>query len=247
MNCSPNVTWQDGQLTRARRWDALCAQGATVWLTGLPSSGKSTIGAAIEAQLVERGTRAYLLDGDNLRHGICGDLGFSKADREANVRRAGELARLFADSGAIAIVALVSPHNAIRREVRERHEGEGLPFFEVFVNTPLEVCASRDPKGLYARASSGELTGLTGVDDPYEPPSRPDLELTPDNGVGEAVDAVLGLMGAPAVGAQTVGAQAMGAQAMGAEVVGAQARQDNGRASAQSLPRPNGLKKARIA
>lgn len=195
MNRSPNVTWQDGQLTRARRWGALRTQGATVWLTGLPSSGKSTIGAAIEAQLVERGTRAYLLDGDNLRHGICGDLGFSKTDRAANVRRAGELARLFADSGAVAIVALVSPHETVRREVRKRHESDGLRFFEVFVNTPLEVCASRDPKGLYARASAGELTGLTGVDDPYEPPSQPDLELTPDYDVGAAVDAVLELVG----------------------------------------------------
>jgi adenylyl-sulfate kinase len=197
MNRSPNVTWQDGQLTRARRWGALNARGATLWLTGLPSSGKSTIGAAIEAQLVERGTRAYLLDGDNLRHGICGDLGFSKDDRTANVRRAGEIARLFADSGAIAIVALVSPHEAVRREVRERHDSDGLQFFEVFVNTPLSVCASRDPKGLYARASAGELTGLTGVDDPYESPSHPDLELTPNYGVSEAVTAVLSLIGAP--------------------------------------------------
>jgi adenylyl-sulfate kinase len=194
MNCSPNVTWQDSTLSRARRWRALRARGATLWLTGLPSSGKSTIGAAIEERLVERGMRAYLLDGDNLRHGICGDLGFSRADREANVRRVGELARLFADSGAIAIVALVSPHEAIRREVRERHESDGLPFLEIFVNTPLAVCASRDPKGLYARASAGELEGLTGVDDPYEPPPHPDLEITPEYGVHTAANAVLDLI-----------------------------------------------------
>jgi bifunctional enzyme CysN/CysC len=225
MNRSPNVTWQDGQLSRARRWGTLRTQGTTVWLTGLPSSGKSTIGAAIEAQLVERGTCAYLLDGDNLRHGICGDLGFSRADREANVRRAGEIARLFADSGAIAIVALVSPHEAVRREVRERHESDGLPFFEVFLNTPLEVCASRDPKGLYARASAGELTGLTGVDDPYEPPSSPDLELTPHYGVSEAVSAVLGLMGAQSMPAAPDGTP----------------HPNNGRGRAR------GLRKARIA
>jgi adenylyl-sulfate kinase len=200
MNRSPNVTWQDGQLTRARRWGALRVHGATVWLTGLPSSGKSTLGAAIEAHLVERGTPAYLLDGDNLRHGVCGDLGFSKTDRESNVRRAGEIARLFADSGAIAIVALVSPHEAVRHEVREHHERDELPFFEVFLNTPLEVCASRDPKGLYARASAGELSGLTGVDDPYERPSHPDLELTPPYTVGDALSAVLELMGAQAMG-----------------------------------------------
>src|ERR1019366_8257652 len=102
--------------------------------------------------LVEQGDRAYLLDGDNLRCGICGDLGFSMADRDANVRRVGELARLFADSGALAVVALVSPYEATRRQVRERHESDGLAFFEVFVNTPLELCPERDSKGLYARA-----------------------------------------------------------------------------------------------
>lgn len=191
MTCSPNVTWHDSTLSRARRWQALRARGATIWLTGLPSSGKSTIGAAIEERLVEGGMQAYLLDGDNLRHGICGDLGFSQADREANIRRVGEVARLFADSGTIAVVALVSPYEAIRREVRERHENEELRFLEVFVNTPLEICASRDPKGLYARASAGELSGLTGVDDPYEPPRDPDLEITPSYGIQAAANAVL--------------------------------------------------------
>src|SRR5690242_19859373 len=126
MTCSPNVTWHDSTLSRERRWDALRARGATVWLTGLPSSGKSTIGAAIEECLVERGMQAYLLDGDNLRHGICGDLGVSQADREANIRRVGEVARLFADSGSVAVVALVSPYEAIRQEVRKRHEDDGL-------------------------------------------------------------------------------------------------------------------------
>lgn len=194
MSRSPNVTWQDGALSRAQRWEALRAHGATVWLTGLPSSGKSTIGAAVEERLIAFGQAAYLLDGDNLRHGICGDLGFSRADREANVRRVGELARLFADSGAVAIVALVSPHDAMRREVREHHERDGLRFFEIYVNTPVQVCADRDPKGLYARAAAGELHGLTGVDDPYEPPVRADLELTPDYGVQSAARAVLELI-----------------------------------------------------
>lgn len=194
MNRSPNVTWHDSTLSRARRWGALRARGATVWLTGLPSSGKSTIGAAVEEGLVERGVQAYLLDGDNMRHGICGDLGFSQADREANIRRVGEVARLFADSGSIAVVALVSPYEAIRQEVRDRHESDGLQFLEVFVNTPLDICASRDPKGLYARASAGELSGLTGVDDPYEPPSDPDLEITPAYGVPAAAAAVLELI-----------------------------------------------------
>lgn len=194
MSRSPNVTWQNGTLSRAQRWEMLEAHGATVWLTGLPSSGKSTIGAAVEERLIARGLSAYLLDGDNLRHGICGDLGFSRADREANVRRVGELARLFADAGAIAVVALVSPHDALRGEVREQHERDGLSFLEIYVNTPVEVCANRDPKGLYARAAAGELRGLTGVDDPYEPPASADLELTPDYGVDASARAVLDLI-----------------------------------------------------
>lgn len=191
---SPNVTWQDGTLSRERRWQALQAHGATVWITGLPSSGKSTIGAAVEERLVEQGRGAYLLDGDNLRCGICGDLGFSTGDREANVSRVGDLARLFADSGAVAIVALVSPHERMRTEVRERHERDDLSFFEVFVDTPVSVCAQRDPKGLYARARAGDLDGFTGVDDPYEPPLRPDLQLTPNVPIATAVDAVIGLL-----------------------------------------------------
>jgi adenylyl-sulfate kinase len=194
MDRSPNVTWQEGRLTRERRWQALGASGATLWLTGLPGSGKSTIGGAVEERLVERGQPAYLLDGDNLRHGICGDLGFSVADREVNVRRVGELAALFADSGAVAVVALVSPFEAARRAVRERHAGAGLRFFEVFVDTPLELCAARDWKGLYARARAGELHGFTGVDDPYEPPSQPDLRLGSDVALGAAVEAVLALL-----------------------------------------------------
>lgn len=195
MNRSPNVTWQAGTLSRAQRWQALDAHGATVWLTGLPSSGKSTLGAAIEERLVEGGHAAYLLDGDNLRHGVCGDLGFSKADREANVRRVGDLAKMFADSGTVAIVALVSPYEDARRQVRERHEHDGLQFVEVFLDTPLSVCARRDSKGLYARASAGELSGLTGVDDPYERPRRPDLSLTPDVAISAAVDAIVELLG----------------------------------------------------
>jgi bifunctional enzyme CysN/CysC len=199
MNCSPNVTRYDDTLSRVERWRALDMCGATAWLTGLPSAGKSTIGAGVEQCLVEQGLPAYLLDGDDLRQGICGDLGFSKADREANVRRVGELARLFADSGMITIVALVSPYERTRREVRERHERDGLPFFEVFVDTPVAICAQRDPKGLYARALAGELTGLTGIDDPYEPPRFPDLHLTPELSVADAANAVLELLPAQGV------------------------------------------------
>ncbi|HTA15242.1 MAG TPA: adenylyl-sulfate kinase [Solirubrobacteraceae bacterium] len=194
MDSSPNVTWQDGTLSRERRWQALRARGATIWITGLPSSGKSTLGAAVEERLVGQGRGAYLLDGDNLRCGICGDLGFERSDREANVQRVGELARLFADSGAVAVVALVSPYEQMRTQVRERHQQDNLPFFEVFLDTPVRVCAERDPKGLYARALSGELEGFTGIDDPYEPPMRPDLQLTPELPVPVAVDSVLELL-----------------------------------------------------
>jgi adenylyl-sulfate kinase len=211
MDSSPNVTWQDSSLSRERRWQALDARGATIWITGLPSSGKSTIGAAVEERLVERGSGAYLLDGDNLRCGICGDLGFSREDREANVDRVGELARLFADSGSIAVVALVSPFERNRSRVRERHRRDGLAFFEVFLDTPVSLCAERDPKGLYARARAGNLDGFTGVDDPYEPPTRPDLRVTPELPLSLAVEAILELLRTPGAGREpltTVGASA---------------------------------------
>jgi bifunctional enzyme CysN/CysC len=165
-----------------------------VWITGLPASGKSTLAAAVEERLVESGRWAYLLDGDNLRHGISRDLGFSAGHRKENVCRAGEVAALFADAGAVAIVALVSPYAADRLEVRKRHLSEGLPFFEVWVDTPVETCMARDPKGLYARARTGELRGFTGVDDPYEPPTEPDLRLTQDVPLSAAVDAVMALV-----------------------------------------------------
>jgi bifunctional enzyme CysN/CysC len=194
MERSPNVTWQETRLTRERRWRELDALGATLWLTGLSGAGKTTIGAAVEERLVESGQPAYLLDGDNLRHGICGDLGFSTTDRRANIIRVGELAQLFADAGMGAVVALISPLASARTEVRERHEKAGLTFYEVFVDTPLDVCAARDSKGLYARARAGEVPGFTGVDDPYEPPASPDLHLAPGMSLSQAVEAVLSLL-----------------------------------------------------
>jgi bifunctional enzyme CysN/CysC len=150
-----------------------------VWLTGLSGSGKSTIAAALEHLLVAGGVLAYMLDGDNLRHGLNGDLGFGAEDRAENVRRAGEVARLFADAGVVAIVPLISPYAADRDRARRIHEESGLRFVEVFVDTPLEECERRDPKGLYVKARAGELPGFTGIDDPYEPPTRPDLRLEP--------------------------------------------------------------------
>jgi adenylyl-sulfate kinase len=188
---SANVVWQEATVGRERRWEALGQQGATVWFTGLPGAGKTTIATAVEARLIDAGRSAYRLDGDNLRHGLCRDLGFSKDDRETNVGRVGEMARLFADAGTIALVALVSPYTDCREKVRELHHRDGLRFLEVFVNTPSEECVRRDPKGLYARAHDGNLSGMTGVDAPYEAPRAPEIELTPEMDVDAATTAVL--------------------------------------------------------
>jgi len=172
---SPDVVWQEGEVPRAERWRAAGVHGATVWLTGLPGSGKSTIADALLSALTGRGVLAYSLDGDNLRHGLNGDLGFSAEDRAENVRRVAEVARLCADAGLVVCVPVISPYRAGRDHARTIHEASGLVFLEVFVDAPLAVCEARDPKGLYQRARAGELRGLTGVDDPYEPPTAPDL------------------------------------------------------------------------
>jgi adenylyl-sulfate kinase len=174
---SENVVWHDSEVPRDERWRATGAHGATVWLTGLSGSGKSTVAGALAALLSGRGVLTYTLDGDNLRHGLNGDLGFSPEDRTENVRRVGEVARLFADAGVIALVPLISPYRAGRDHARALHVAAGVPFLEVFVDTPVEVCEQRDPKGLYAMARKGEIVGFTGVDDPYEPPLAPDLVI----------------------------------------------------------------------
>jgi bifunctional enzyme CysN/CysC len=180
---SDNVTWHPGHVARADR----PSQGATVWFTGLSGSGKSTVATACEARLIAAGRPAYVLDGDNIRHGLNGDLGFSAADRAENVRRVGHVAALMADAGIVALVPLVSPYRADRERVREVHRAAGLPFVEVFVDTPIELCEQRDPKGLYAKARAGELKGFTGIDDPYEAPERPELVLRPDDGDPQAM------------------------------------------------------------
>jgi bifunctional enzyme CysN/CysC len=166
-----------------------------VWLTGLSGSGKSTVAVALERLLVASGQPAYRLDGDNLRHGLNADLGFSTADRDENVRRAGEVAVLLADAGVVALVPLISPYRDGRDRARAAHGAAGVPFVEVYVDTPIELCEQRDPKGLYAKARAGEITGFTGIDDPYEAPTSPELRLTPDDGdpVAQAT-AVLGIL-----------------------------------------------------
>ncbi len=200
MTTSANVTWHEGVVERAQRWESIGTRGATVWFTGLPASGKSTVAAAVEAELVRTGRAAYRLDGDNLRHGVCGDLGFTAEDRDRNVRRTAEVARLFADAGLVALVSVVSPYAEARAFARDLHERDGLRFIEVYVNTPLAECERRDPKGLYARAKEGKLKGFTGVDDPYEPPVAPDVELR-ELDLAAAVERVLEALGGGSVGA----------------------------------------------
>ncbi|HEX5366046.1 MAG TPA: adenylyl-sulfate kinase [Acidimicrobiales bacterium] len=187
-----DVVWHEGRVARADRPSA----GATVWFTGLSGSGKSTVAAEVERALVGSGRAAYLLDGDNLRHGLNADLGFSAGDRTENVRRIGEVARLMADAGLVALVPVISPYRADRARARSTHRDAGLRFVEVYVDTPLAVCEARDPKGLYARARAGEIRGFTGIDDPYEAPEAPDLRLTPQDGDPAAqAAAVLRLLG----------------------------------------------------
>jgi bifunctional enzyme CysN/CysC len=189
---SPNVKWQRSELTRQARWEALGHAGATIWFTGLPGAGKSTIAGAVEERLVSAGRAAFLLDGDNLRHGLNGDLGFDEDARCENVRRTAQVARLFAEAGTVALVSLVSPYGCDREVASGLHAEHDLQFIEVFVDAPLEVCEERDPKGLYARAHAGEITGMTGVDAPYQPPADPDLVLhSSTEAVDDAVERVL--------------------------------------------------------
>ncbi|MGA9873387.1 MAG: adenylyl-sulfate kinase, partial [Rhodococcus sp. (in: high G+C Gram-positive bacteria)] len=172
------VVWHSSRLARVERATA----GGTVWLTGLSGSGKSTVAAELERLLVASGRPAYLLDGDNLRHGLNSDLAFDRMSRAENVRRVGAVAQLMADAGLVAVTCLISPYRDGREAIRIAHEKAGLPFYEVFVDTPLEVCESRDPKGMYAKARAGEITGFTGIDDPYDAPLHPDLLLRPSDG-----------------------------------------------------------------
>ncbi|MHC4414056.1 MAG: adenylyl-sulfate kinase [Planctomycetota bacterium] len=190
-----NITWHQGAVTRQERRENLGQQGATVWLTGLSGSGKSTIAVAVEQVLMQQGKHAYVLDGDNIRHGLNKNLGFSAEDRAENIRRIGEVAKLFADAGLIAITSFISPYRADRDVARKLHEEADLTFLEVYVEVSLEVAEERDPKGLYQKARAGEIKGFTGIDDPYEAPKRPELHLNTDRqSVAESVQAVLEML-----------------------------------------------------
>src|SRR5215468_8622458 len=172
-----NITRHEGHVGRAERRHLLGQQGATLWFTGLSGSGKSTIAFTLEHALVQRGRLAYVLDGDNIRHGLNKNLGFSAADREENIRRIGEVAKLFADCGVLTMTSFISPYRKDRDAVRALHVAGKIPFIEVFVNTPIATCEQRDPKGLYKKARAGELKNFTGIDDPYEEPLAPELTI----------------------------------------------------------------------
>ncbi|KAK1229164.1 Adenylyl-sulfate kinase [Marasmius sp. AFHP31] len=185
---STNIVFHPGTVGSDERNDLLKQKGATIWLTGLSASGKSTIACALEQHLLHLNKHAYRLDGDNIRFGLCKDLGFDEKSRNENIRRIGEVSRLFADSTCIAITAFISPYRKDRDTAREMHIKTGLPFIEVFVDAPLEVVEKRDPKGLYKKARAGEIKDFTGISAPYEAPLNPEIYI--NTAETEVVDSV---------------------------------------------------------
>ena len=174
-----NITWHEGHIDRDARFKNLAQRGCTVWFTGLSGSGKSTVAVAVEHLLHSQGRHAYRLDGDNVRYGLCNNLGFSPEDRDENIRRIGEVAKLFADAGLITLCSFVSPYRDARDKVRKLHEDAGLAFFECFVDIPIQVAQERDPKGLYKKAAAGEIKDMTGLSSssPFEAPLNPEIRL----------------------------------------------------------------------
>ena len=187
-----NVIWHDHALTREEREKQHGHQGVVLWFTGLSGSGKSTVAGALEQALHQLGVSTYLLDGDNVRHGLCRDLGFSDDDRKENIRRVGEVAKLMVDAGLVVLSAFISPHREERQMVRDLL-GEGR-FIEVFVDTPLAICEARDPKGLYKKARAGELRNFTGIDAVYEAPEQPEIRLDGEQLVTNLLVQVLDLL-----------------------------------------------------
>ena len=187
-----NITWHEGHVGREERARLLKQKGATLWFTGLSGSGKSTIAYTLEHALVQRGRLAYVLDGDNIRHGLNSNLGFSPDDRVENIRRVSEVAKLMADAGTVVITAFISPYRMDRRRAREIALEGNAEFVEVFVNAPLEVCEARDPKKLYKKARAGEIRQFTGIDAPYEAPEDPEIVVQTDRqSVDESVTTIL--------------------------------------------------------
>ncbi|AVT60113.1 adenylyl-sulfate kinase [Pectobacterium versatile] len=192
-----NVVWHAHDVTRESRETLHGHQGVVIWFTGLSGSGKSTLAGALEQVLHQRGVSTYLLDGDNVRHGLCRDLGFTDDDRRENIRRVGEVAKLMVDAGLVVLTAFISPHRAERKMVQDLL-GEGQ-FIEVFVDTPLATCEARDPKGLYKKARAGELRNFTGIDSAYEAPEAPDSHLDGEQLVTHLTDQLLDLLGKRAI------------------------------------------------
>lgn len=187
-----NVVWHAHSITRDDRQQRQGHRGGVIWFTGLSGSGKSTLADEVEQRLFQQGVSTFLLDGDNVRHGLCRDLGFSDADRKENIRRVGEVAKLMADAGLLVLTAFISPHRSERQMVRELLEAG--QFIEVFVDTPLAVCEARDPKGLYRKARAGELTNFTGIDAVYEAPESPELHLDGEQLVTKLSDEIIDLL-----------------------------------------------------
>jgi len=187
-----NIVWHPHAITRADREAQHGHQGVVLWFTGLSGSGKSTLAGALEQALFSLGVSTYLLDGDNVRHGLCRDLGFSDEDRRENIRRVGEVAKLMVDAGLVVLTAFISPHKVEREMVRAQlAEGQ---FIEIFVDTPLETCEARDPKGLYKKARAGELKNFTGIDSIYQAPEKPEIHIDGEQLVTHLVPQLLAVL-----------------------------------------------------
>lgn len=187
-----HIVWHQHQVTRQLRESNNGHKGAVLWFTGLSGSGKSTLAGAIEHQLTSMGMKTYLLDGDNIRHGLCRDLGFNEADRQENIRRVGEVAKLMVDAGLIVATAFISPFQADRQKVRDLFEFE--QFFELYVDTPVSICEQRDPKGLYQQAREGKIKQFTGIDSPYEIPQNPELHLDGQQPISDSLSQIIALL-----------------------------------------------------
>ncbi|ATG16408.1 MULTISPECIES: adenylyl-sulfate kinase [Providencia] len=192
MSSQENIVWHQHTVTRQWREQRNGHKGAVLWFTGLSGSGKSTLAGAVEAQLAALGMQTYLLDGDNIRHGLCGDLGFNEPDRQENIRRIGEVAKLMVDAGLIVATAFISPYQEDRQRVRALFEPD--QFYELYVDTPIEICEERDPKGLYRQARAGKIAHFTGIDAPYQPPENPELHLDGTRSIDDSLMQIIQLL-----------------------------------------------------
>ena len=191
-HASTNIVWHESRVSRQFRHEAFGQQGNTLWFTGLSGSGKSTLAFTLEHKLIEAKFKSYVLDGDNIRHGLNNNLGFSDSDREENIRRVGEVSKLFADAGLIVLSSFISPFKKDRHLVRKIHEDAGLNFIEIYIDTPLAICEERDPKQLYAKARRGEIPNFTGISSPYEEPENAEIIIpvtnTPDQSAVQLIE-----------------------------------------------------------